>query len=112
MHILRWRYASPPGAFWDGTAMAEDSAREDGSAEALREVRERYVLATVAGGVGVWDLDLATGALRLDAVIYALLGFDAAEPEGADLWPGRFHAADRECARVARQAALAPDAPR
>src|SRR4051794_22707701 len=89
--------------------MAEDSGGRISSEEALRE---RYALATAAGGVGVWDRDLATGALHLDPVIAALLGFAAGELGAEALWPGRFHAADLERTWAAEQAALAPDAPR
>jgi PAS domain S-box-containing protein len=93
-------------------AMTGDSRERTGSEEALRELRERYALATAAGGVGVWDRDLATGALYLDPALYALLGFAPAEIEAAALWPGRLHPEDLESARAKRRAALAPDAPR
>src|SRR5436853_17649 len=45
-------------------AMTGDSRERTGSEEALRELRERYALATAAGGVGVWDRDLATTARK------------------------------------------------
>ena len=80
--------------------------------EALRELRERYALATAAGGVGVWDRDLATGALYLDPALYALLGFAPDELAPDALWPGRLHPDDRERALATTRAALAPDAPR
>jgi PAS domain-containing protein len=84
-------------------AMTEDFTERSGPAEALREMRQRYALATDAGGVGVWDRDLATDALYLAPALYALLGFDAAELAAATLWPGRDAraAGDTPCASPA-----------
>src|SRR3954447_21703031 len=89
--------------------VSEDGADLTSSAEALRALRERYALATAAGGVGVWDHDLATGASYVDPVFSALLGLDQAEP-----WTRaeRLHADDVERVRANERAALAPDAPR
>src|SRR4051794_8923774 len=92
--------------------VSEDGADLTSSAEALRAVRERYALATAAGGVGVWDRDLASGAAYVDPVFAALLGLDPAATGAAALWPGRLHPDDRERVRANERAALAPDAPR
>jgi PAS domain S-box-containing protein len=44
--------------------------------EALREGEARLRLAQEAGGVGVWDMDLATMAVRWSPELYALFGLD------------------------------------
>lgn len=46
---------------------------------ALRRSEERYALATSAGGVGVWDLDLLTRQMYVDGVLATALGYG---PEG------------------------------
>ena len=48
---------------------------------ALREAQQRYALATAAGGVGVWDLDVQTGTVRLEGGLQAVLGYDDGEIE-------------------------------
>ena len=45
----------------------------------LRETRQRYALARTAGGVGVWDLDVQTGHIRVEGGLPALLGYGDAE---------------------------------
>jgi PAS domain S-box-containing protein len=45
----------------------------------LRETQERYALATAAGGVGVWDLDVQTGEVRVEGGLQAMLGYGDAE---------------------------------
>ncbi len=44
--------------------------------EALRHSEERYVLATEAGKVGVWEINLDTGEMYLDPRLNAMLGYD------------------------------------
>ena len=46
---------------------------------ALRETQERYALATAAGGVGVWDLNVQTGEVRVEGVLRAMLGYGDAD---------------------------------
>ena len=41
----------------------------------LRETRERYALATAAGGVGVWDLNLVTSEVRVEGNLARMLGY-------------------------------------
>ena len=49
---------------------------------ALLEAQRRYALATAAGGIGVWHLDLKTGTLQVEGGLRSLLGY--AEPEVDD----------------------------
>ncbi|BCS31171.1 hypothetical protein TBR22_A03710 [Luteitalea sp. TBR-22] len=62
---------------------------------ALRRSEERYALATSAGGVGVWDLDVATGQLYVDGGLATALGYG---PEGlrttVEEWMRFIHADD------------------
>ena len=61
----------------------------------LHESAQRYALATMAGAVGVWDLDLDSNHLYVDATIKALLGFEDREISNrvAD-WSARVHPDD------------------
>lgn len=52
------------------------------SEDALLEAQRRYALATAAGGIGVWHLDLKTGTLQVEGGLRSLLGY--AEPEVDD----------------------------
>jgi PAS domain S-box-containing protein len=62
--------------------------------EKLRENQKQYALATAAGGVSVWALDVETGALRTDPVLPAQLGIDAAESYPRDFWMKYIHPED------------------
>jgi PAS domain S-box-containing protein len=67
------------------------------SERALRETQQRYALATSAGGIGVWELDLASGAILLEGNLRALLGYGEGEI-GNRLtdWQQVVHPADRQ----------------
>ena len=80
---------------WIGTN-TDITARKEAEI-ALREEQLRYQLATAAGGVGVWDLDLETGEMYIDPQLKAILGFEDHEirepprrldPQGAPARPG------------------------
>ena len=47
--------------------------------ERLRENQKQYAMATAAGGVSVWALDIETGDLRTDPVLPDQLGIELAE---------------------------------
>ena len=49
------------------------------SEDALREAQRRFALATAAGGIGVWHLDLEAGTLQVEGGLRELLGYT--EPE-------------------------------
>jgi len=49
------------------------------SEDALREAQRRFALATAAGGIGVWHLDVEAGTLQVEGGLRELLGYS--EPE-------------------------------
>jgi PAS domain S-box-containing protein len=62
---------------------------------ALREGQERHRLATAAGAVGVWELDLETGEMYIDPELKALLGFEDHEiPNRLEDWLQRGYPPD------------------
>ena len=75
--------------------------------DALREGEARLRLAQEAGGIGSWDLDLATGKQVWSERQYALFGLDPAlPPPDMANWFGLVHPADRSALRAATDAAL------
>ena len=61
----------------------------------IKEVNDRVALATESGGIGIWDLDIATGELIWDARMYQLFG-DTSGGRAAPiaLWAQRVHPDD------------------
>ena len=80
--------------------------------ERLRETQTQYALATAAGGVSVWALDVETGALRTDPVLPAQLGIDAAESYPRDFWMKYIHPEDLARLLENEQRMLDPVVPR
>ena len=65
--------------------------------QALDASQKRYRLATVAGGVTVWDWLFETNDLRVDAPINATLGFAEGEIEAnLESWQARLHPDDAD----------------
>jgi diguanylate cyclase (GGDEF)-like protein/PAS domain S-box-containing protein len=66
---------------------------------ALQRASERAVLATESGRIGIWEWDIARGAMVWDAWMYRLYGM---EPRGEivaqDLWNRHLHPEDRAAA--------------
>jgi PAS domain S-box-containing protein len=64
---------------------------------ALREVEQRYALATAASGVGVWELDVATQRLQIEGNLRAFLGYSHGDiNDQLAAWMTVVHEADRE----------------
>ena len=61
----------------------------------IKEVNDRIALATESGGIGIWELNIATGELIWDARMYRLFG-DTSGGRVAPLalWTQRVHAED------------------
>ena len=92
------------GAFQDITVRRQ-------AQQALMEVQERIRLATETGGIGIWDLDLATNAATWDAQTYRLFGLDPSDSTDIyTLWMRHLHPDDRASAEQALQASMATGA--
>ncbi len=84
---------------------AEEALR--GAEAALRESQSRYRLATAAGSVGVWDLDLETRDMYVDPALKALLGYEDGEIRNhLDDWIRHVHPNDLERVNAEVQAHL------
>ena len=62
--------------------------------EALRESERRLRVALVAGRMGAWRYELATGAQQWDETQYALFGLDRSLPPSRDLYLSVIHPDD------------------
>jgi PAS domain S-box-containing protein len=80
--------------------------------EKLRENQKQYAMATAAGGVSVWALDVETGDLRTDPVLPTQLGTEVAETYPRDLWVKHIHPEDLERLLENERRMLDPMAPR
>ncbi|MDX2192979.1 MAG: PAS domain-containing protein [Gemmatimonadales bacterium] len=69
------------GTFEDVTAQMEREAALQQSEARARSLTDRLQLATEAAGIGVWDLDMRTGAMEWDPRMYAIYGTTP------DAWP-------------------------
>ena len=75
--------------------------------EALKGVNERLSLATVAGGVGIWDLDVVNNKLTWDEQMFRLYGMEPDSFGGAyETWKARVHPDDLERGDAEVQMAL------
>jgi diguanylate cyclase len=85
------------GAFQDVTQRVNERL-------ALQEAKERIALATESGGIGVWQWNLASGALVWDDRMFQLYGLT--RPEGVvayELWSRALHPDDVAAAEAALQ---------
>ncbi len=74
-----------------GTAMIRRQAED-----ALKQVSDRLTLATRAGGVGVWDYDIAANKLVWDEQMYVLYGIKKNDFAGAyESWQNGLHPDDK-----------------
>ncbi|MDG2308846.1 MAG: response regulator [Candidatus Binatia bacterium] len=62
----------------------------------LKEQRELFELASEAGHIGLWDMDLISRTLRIDATARDMLGIDENCPDALQAWRDAIHPADRE----------------
>lgn len=88
------------GIFRDITAERE-------AKESLKRAHRRLALATSSGGIGVWELDPASGELYVDDQMYALYGIENREPrEVQSTWAKTVHPDDAARVENELQAAL------
>ena len=80
--------------------------------EALRESEERYMMATRAARVGVWDWNVQTSEFYLDPSVKALLGYSDEEiPNDLEIWTAYVHPDDRQAVMDAFQAHIEEQTP-
>ena len=61
----------------------------------IKEINDRVALATESGGIGIWELNVATGELIWDARMYQLFGdTSGGRASPASLWERRVHPED------------------
>jgi PAS domain S-box-containing protein len=78
------------------TALAESEERYRLLALNLQAVNERAVLATEAGGVGIWEWDIATDQITWDARMFQLYGMlPDSQPVTYAFWTNHLHPNDR-----------------
>ena len=114
--MLFVHHAEPRAFSREEAALVEDVAERTWSAverarakAALRDSEERLRLSQEAGGIGLWDLNLHTGALYWSPSLRALVGVGAQTPVAAPLWQEIVHPDDQANVREAVDAALAGD---
>jgi PAS domain S-box-containing protein len=108
---LRWELRPWQGA--DGTVggvilFCQDITRRVQAEQALRDSRARLELAIHAGQLGVYEHDLNTGVIVMDARLRELFGFTPEETVSYEKCLQRVHPQDRE--RIARQTRAAAGA--
>jgi len=70
----------------------------------LEESQQRLVIATSAGGVGIWDWDIVNDVLVWDDQMYRLYGIERGDFIGAyEAWQNGLHPEDKETGELAIQ---------
>lgn len=88
------------GAFQDITQRVQDRL-------ALEAAQQRVALATETGGIGVWELNVQTGLLTFDSLMYALFGLPMGPgTDGYELLARHLHPADRSHAELELKSSL------
>lgn len=74
-----------------------DISTRKNAEQALLSATDRLRLATKAGGVGIWDYNIATHSEEWDDQMYRLYGAERDKnPSGDIIWRERIHPADKE----------------
>ncbi|MEM9266004.1 MAG: PAS domain-containing protein [Cyanobacteria bacterium P01_F01_bin.13] len=110
----RWIYACGQ-AIWDETGQAtrmagsiSDITERKQAENQIREMTQRFALATDSAKIGVWDLDLVEDRLIWDDRMYELYGITAETFGGAyEAWKQGVHPDDLPAAHANIQAAIA-----
>ncbi len=87
--------------------VARDITQRKRTEESLRQVTDRLILATNAGGVGIWDYDAVNQQLVWDEQMYRLYGLAPKPQDNASpAWDAGLHPDDRQRCHVEVQRAL------
>jgi diguanylate cyclase (GGDEF)-like protein len=62
------------GAVTSILSLSRDVSSETAARDALVEAQERLAMATLVGGLGIWDLDLGSGRLQCDQTWHRIMG--------------------------------------
>ena len=104
MGTAEFEYGQPVrllGAFQDITEAVK-------SRLTTTRIRDRMQLATTAGGVGIWELDLAEGSMHCDQLMHKMYGLDRdATTLDPSVWMGLLHPEDRPEVEIEMQKAIA-----
>ena len=78
-------------------SVIRDITKRHQAEHALRETQQRYEMATAAGGIGVWDLNVLTGKVRIEGRLRSILGYgDDEVGDDLALWLDHITAEDRD----------------
>ena len=92
---LKTPYWGPDGKLIGILGVSRDITERKQSEEALKQLSARLALAARAGGVGVWDYDIANNSLLWDDQMYALYGITKNDFGGAyESWKAGLHPGD------------------
>jgi diguanylate cyclase (GGDEF)-like protein/PAS domain S-box-containing protein len=93
-------------------AVIQDVTEKNAISRALRANEERLALATSANGIGIWEVDLATGKLEWSDTMFGIFGGTRADFEGQlEDWSSRLHPDDMERCQQAFQTSIDTGAP-
>jgi two-component sensor histidine kinase len=89
--------------------LQDTAARDEPAFHDPEFTLERMQLALEAGRTGIWDWDLITGELRIDARVRALWGLPEGVQPSFEIFRNALHPQDRRRTKDAVSAALDPD---
>ena len=100
MRTRAWAERRADGRPWRVLGAIIDVTESYEAAARLAAALQRLKLATEAGGIGVWERDLRTGAGTWDRTLFALMDFPPPEPPSRDATLARVHPDDVPAAQA------------